>query len=190
MAARLTNAERALRAVTEANLRESIIGRNQYGREHPGEAQTRGWSCWYQPQTRRQVVDHRTGGSKWVGATEARGEPDVRLAHPGQGRYLAVELKRERGELSPGQVQSLDVIACTQVEVFVWRPRHRQIGLVDDPIGRVLQGVVPIQHIDEAVAANRWDWAAVLVGEYGVWLPPRRRREFAEHDANVDAVHR
>ena len=56
--------------------------------------------------------------SKW----SERGWPDLALCRP--PRLLLVELKTERGKITPQQQEWLDDLArCPGVESFVWRPQ-------------------------------------------------------------------
>lgn len=68
-------------------------------------AVTLGWRCYH------------TQLSKWSEA----GWPDLALARP--PRLLLVELKSEKGKLTPGQQEWLELLrSCNGVEVHLWRP--------------------------------------------------------------------
>ena len=59
--------------------------------------------------------------------TTPEGEPDLRMISPpnskGVRKYLVVELKTERGKLSPAQEETLRMLdECPGVEWAVWRP--------------------------------------------------------------------
>lgn len=57
----------------------------------------------------------------WLSIHSPRGFPDICLVK-GE-RLIFAELKREQGELSPHQVEWLEVLKATgKAEVYVWRP--------------------------------------------------------------------
>ena len=57
----------------------------------------------------------------WLSIHSPRGFPDCCLVK-GE-RLIFAELKREKGELSPHQVEWLDALKATgKAEVYVWRP--------------------------------------------------------------------
>ena len=60
----------------------------------------------------------------WYHTLDSRGStpgfPDLILVRP--PRLLAVELKAERGKLTPAQAEWLDLLAVCGVETHVWRP--------------------------------------------------------------------
>lgn len=65
----------------------------------------------------RPVTDQR---SRTRTPTTCIGWPDLCLWRP--GRFMAAELKAERGRLSPAQRDVLDSLAAAGVECHVWRP--------------------------------------------------------------------
>ena len=71
---------------------------------------------WRSMHVRRSVVR----GEQWATATSVTGWPDLALWRP--GRFLVVELKAQRGRLSPAQRDVLDSLTAAGVEVDVWRP--------------------------------------------------------------------
>jgi hypothetical protein len=50
------------------------------------------------------------------------GWPDLALVHPGQRRFLLVELKRENGRVSKPQEAWIADLSAAGVDVRVWRP--------------------------------------------------------------------
>ena len=57
----------------------------------------------------------------WRSDHSPAGEPDLRMCRP--PRYIAAELKTERGKLTPFQEQALELLRqCPGIEVFLWRP--------------------------------------------------------------------
>lgn len=58
----------------------------------------------------------------WLSARSTPGFPDLVLVRP--PRILFVELKTERGKVTPAQQAWLDALAaCPGCEVDLWRPR-------------------------------------------------------------------
>lgn len=53
---------------------------------------------------------------------DARGVPDLLLAHPVRQLVLFVELKRESGRLTPDQERWLDTLEWAGCEAAVWKP--------------------------------------------------------------------
>jgi hypothetical protein len=82
-------------------------------------AVTLGWRCYH------------TQLSKW----SESGWPDLALCRP--PRLLLVELKSERGKVTPSQQQWLEMLrSCDPVEVFLWRPSDwQQITQTLAPVG-------------------------------------------------------
>ena len=74
-------------------------------------ARLRGWSVYAVPDSRRASMS---------------GYPDLTMFHPRQRRLIFAELKREKGKLSPAQVDVLDKLREVKrnvgIEVYVWRP--------------------------------------------------------------------
>lgn len=67
----------------------------------------------------------------------AKGFPDlvlVRPAGPRKGRCLFVELKAEKGRLSPEQEQWIEALKAAGAEIYVWRPS--QVQEVADVLSR------------------------------------------------------
>lgn len=71
---------------------------------------------WESMHVRRSVV--RDG--RWATATSVPGWPDLILWRPGD--LLFVELKTDRGRISPDQRRVLASLAESGAEVHVWRP--------------------------------------------------------------------
>lgn len=102
MTARLTDRDRALRAITEAQWQRTVT-----------DLATRlGW-CWYAPPK----AGVRALGS--VRGTVA-GFPDLTLVR--HGSLVFAELKRETGSVSPAQDEWLSLLRATGAVVRVWRP--------------------------------------------------------------------
>lgn len=61
------------------------------------------------------------------------GFPDLLMVHPVRGSMLAVELKSERGKVTPQQVRWLEAFGTVRhVSPGVWRPEHWLSGQVED----------------------------------------------------------
>ena len=76
----------------------------------------------------------------WVTPVRADGKgwPDIVAVLPGfttPGRVLYVELKADKGTLSPEQHQWLEMLSACPGEVYLWRPQNLQ----DDTITRILR---------------------------------------------------
>lgn len=101
---RLTDQERQLRAVTEADFLEQVIDL----------ARILGW----------RVAHFRPAFSSRGWRTPVQGDgvgfPDLVLV--GRGRVIAAELKRETGVASPEQLDWLTAFTDAGVPTFVWRP--------------------------------------------------------------------
>lgn len=116
MAARLTNVERLLRAVTEEQWQAQVIGQARLGRWRVAH---------FRPALRGRSRDGRERWSTPV-AADGAGFPDLILA--GDGRLLGLELKRELGRVEPAQVQWLLALQRAGAEVAVWRPSDRRLA--------------------------------------------------------------
>lgn len=108
MTARLTNDQRRLRTITEATWQTAVTDL----------ATTHGWTWWHAPDNRPVTA---RSGRRYVQNTRA-GFPDLVLWR--DNRLLFVELKREgpAGVISPDQTRTLDGLARTSAEVYIWRP--------------------------------------------------------------------
>jgi len=63
-------------------------------------------------------------GQRWTTTTSIVGWPDCLFYRPRTGEHFAAELKTDdpKSQLSPEQVECLDELAASGVEVHVWRP--------------------------------------------------------------------
>lgn len=68
----------------------------------------------------RPTIGRRGGQAAWQTATSTPGWPDLTLWRPGQ--LLLVELKTDRGRLSPAQREVIGSLQDAGVDVRVWRP--------------------------------------------------------------------
>jgi hypothetical protein len=103
MAPRLTDRDRALRAVTE----------KQWQKQVEQMLTVLGWRFFHAP-------DNRPAKNGAVQNVKA-GWPDL-FAVRGK-RAIAIELKSEIGRTSPDQDEWLADLAMTGIETYVWRPR-------------------------------------------------------------------
>lgn len=103
MAARLTDRERALRAVTE----------KQWQKQVEQMLTALGWRWYHAPDNRPAkngaVQNVRSG---WPDLFAVRGE-----------RRIAIELKSEIGRVSPEQEEWLAALGIAGIETYIWRPR-------------------------------------------------------------------
>lgn len=58
----------------------------------------------------------------WLSVRSDPGWPDLVLLRPRDGRQLVVELKSDRGRITPAQQAWLDDFAACGVPAYVWRP--------------------------------------------------------------------
>lgn len=102
-------------------------------------ARQHGWSAWHFHDSRREVVDRPTGRRFIIGDGDAKGFPDLVLAHPRWGLAF-VELKTDKtdSKVSDDQLVALRAITsgvaavvlgetaaagAGRIIVHVWRPR-------------------------------------------------------------------
>lgn len=88
-------------------------------------AEHHGWKTAHFNDSRREVVNKRTGERKLVGDKDAKGFPDLVLC---RGLHLVfAELKAEKGRLSKEQKEWQEALLrvamdAGHVQVFVWHP--------------------------------------------------------------------
>lgn len=105
MGKRLTDEERALRAITERQFQTDIITL----------ARAAGWLVAHFHDSRRQVKP-----GVFVGDKDAKGFPDLVLVRASE--FLILEVKRETGKVEVEQQQWLDALNRAGVEAMVVRP--------------------------------------------------------------------
>jgi hypothetical protein len=108
MSARLTDAQRRDRALSEREFRGQV----------DDLARILGWESMH-------VDPLRTSGGVWRTPTHGslgKGWPDTVYVHPSRGRVLFVEFKKELGDTSSDQDYVLAVLRAAEQEVHVWRP--------------------------------------------------------------------
>lgn len=111
-----TSARRTLElAMSESAWTATVIGTDT----QRGLARTFGWTCIHVNDSRKEVVDRRTGEAKLVGDKDAAGLPDWRLL---RDRSIDVELKKQRGKLTTRQREILALIWHAGCEAYVWQP--------------------------------------------------------------------
>lgn len=124
---RLTDQERALRAVSEADLQRQVIDLAVllgYEWAHFRHAPSRKDNLWRVP----------------VAGPLGKGWPDLVLVRTRDRRHLVVELKRETGDLSPDQERVLALLTAGGIEVHVWRPSDLADPIERSVVFRVLRG--------------------------------------------------
>jgi hypothetical protein len=90
-------------------------------------AKSRGW-----------VVKHvgkGMTGAEGVWVSTAKNFPDLFMLHEGQRRALAIELKREKGEYEPGQLEYLQLLNVCGIDAVTIRPHHLRDGTVNAILG-------------------------------------------------------
>lgn len=90
-------------------------------------AQLLGWSCMH---VRRSKVRN----DQWATATSIPGWPDLFMWHTEQKRVIAVEVKAQRGQVTPEQTEVLAQLKAAGIETYVWKPSDA------DEAERVLRG--------------------------------------------------
>lgn len=111
LARKLTDQERADRAVLEAAFQRKVVYR----------ARKAGWKVVHFHQS---VVGSAADGTPVVATPvsgDAKGFPDLILVKPGHP-VLYVELKRELGKPSPEQIAWLDLLQAAGQYAMIWRP--------------------------------------------------------------------
>lgn len=99
-------------------------------------ARKQGWTVFHVGDSRRQVK-----GGRMVGDRQIAGFPDLTLVHPSRG-FVFAELKSDKGKLTDGQVDTLDLMAAAavpcnnRVRVHVWRPADLETLVVPALLGR------------------------------------------------------
>lgn len=92
-----------------------------------------GWRVCHFHDSRRQIKP-----GVFVGDVDAKGFPDlVAVKH---SRVVFVELKSEKGTVSKGQRDWLEVLSSAGQEVYVWRPSHLDSGAVHKVLGKKCWG--------------------------------------------------
>lgn len=119
--ARLSAQERADRALTEAEFQRAVTDL----------AAILGWS-WVHFRPAQTARGWRTPVEGPLG----QGWPDLVLVSPLRRRFLAVELKRELGALSPDQEQVHRILEAGGLTVRVWRPSDLTAGAVEAELRR------------------------------------------------------
>jgi hypothetical protein len=127
MPPRLTNEQVLLRSITEA----------AWQRQVQGMLSLLGWEYFHAADNRPVTTG---AGRKYVQAIR-RGWPDLVAFHDGQGRRIALELKREVGPVTREQVDWLRRLRRHGFETGVFRPSHAEL------LQRILKGL-PIPPTD------------------------------------------
>lgn len=83
-----------------------------------------GWRVMHVNDSRREVVDRRRGISFLVGDEDAKGWPDLVLAHPRWHVVAVRELKTNKGRVDPKQREWVELLTACGIDAAIWRPRH------------------------------------------------------------------
>lgn len=111
-----------------APTKSTVISETAFQQTIIDMAQVLGWRCMH---VRRSKVRQ----DQWATATSIPGWPDLFMWHTGQRRVIAVELKSEKGRVTPEQTEVLAQLKASGLETFVWRPSDA------DHAEQVLRGV-------------------------------------------------
>lgn len=84
-------------------------------------AQMFGWRVFHVNDSRKEVRSR--GISFLVGDEQARGWPDLALAHPRWHVFAVRELKSNTGQEAVAQREWLSLLALCGIDAAVWRPR-------------------------------------------------------------------
>lgn len=138
MATRLTDQERAERAMTELELARLIFGKG-------GLAPMLGWEHMH-------IRPGSFSGGKWKTSTSGTLAiwPDHTMVRVRDRRLIFAELKRELAHPKDEQARVLDVLrsletylepsaGAARIEVYVWRPSDLRDPIGDSVIGRILR---------------------------------------------------
>ena len=121
---RLTDDDRRYREISEKAFQKQVLGL----------ASLLGWHTLHISIGAKMSGDRKTV-ARYITPVQGslgKGWPDLVLVHERTGRLIFAELKSEVGKLSPEQVDVLDILRQTALEVYVWRPRDI------DEIARIL----------------------------------------------------
>jgi hypothetical protein len=81
----------------------------------------------------RPAMNRRGHWSTAMSGTQAAGWPDLLLCRE---RLIAIELKSERGTVTPDQQSWLAALGKAGVEVHLWRPADWQDGTIESALRR------------------------------------------------------
>lgn len=82
-----------------------------------------GWRVMHVNDSRKEVIDRKRGVSFLVGDEDAKGWPDLVLAHPRWHVFAVRELKTNKGRTSPAQREWLTLLTLCGIDAGEWRPR-------------------------------------------------------------------
>lgn len=111
------------RRMSERTLQDRVVDR----------AKRRGWKV---AHAGRGIAAFDKEGSPVFVTPMSTGWPDLFMVNERQQRALAIELKREEGELSPEQVEWLQLLNLCGVPAVVIRPSQLRDGTVNAILGR------------------------------------------------------
>lgn len=97
-----------------------------------GRAKARGWVV---KHVGKGIAAFDEGGKPIIVST-AVSFPDLFMLHAGQRRALAIELKRQKGEFEPGQLEYLQLLNACGIPAVVIRPSDLRLGLVNAILDR------------------------------------------------------
>lgn len=101
-------------------------------------ARLAGWKVWHFHDSRRQVVDTATGQRSIIGDGDAKGFPDLVLAHPRWGlAFVEAKTDQTSSKATDDQIEALEALAAAmaavvlgdtaapggRIVVHLWRPR-------------------------------------------------------------------
>jgi hypothetical protein len=119
----ITPEQCADRRMSERVLQDRVVGR----------AKTRGWKV---AHAGRGIAAFDAEGKPVFVTPMSKGWPDLFLVNVGQRRAMAIELKREQGELEPEQIEWLQLLNICGIPAVVIRPSDLREGRVNAILGR------------------------------------------------------
>ncbi len=88
---------------------------------------------WRVAHFRPAQLKDKNGKARWVTAVQGDGKgfPDLVMVNPAHSRLIFVELKSQKGKLSPEQIDWLDCLDFIANEHYVWRPSDWLSGEIE-----------------------------------------------------------
>lgn len=111
------------RRMSERTLQDRVVDR----------AKRRGWKV---AHAGKGIAAFDRAGAPVFVTPMSKGWPDLFMAHEGMQRVMAIELKREEGEVEPEQWEWLQLLNICGIPAVVIRPSDLREGRVNAILGR------------------------------------------------------
>lgn len=115
-----THGDPAAKVTTSGGSAPVPLSENAWAQQFEQLAALYRWRWHHDHDSRRQVVDRKTGEVRMVGDADAADFPDYCLW---RDRVIFVELKRDGEDPTPGQERCLAELRQAGQEVHIWRPK-------------------------------------------------------------------